>query len=248
MSVENEYSEVKALLQKFKDYVATIETRGEEISSLKAKAEFADRLTRFAHDIRGPLTAIHTVAKIPLDQVNVDALELLNIASKRADRLANDLLREYKTGRKTTPAADLKLLASEVIKEKLATNGKGFQISLSVGAEQPFESKIDPETFARVFSNILNNSIEASETRREIEILLAHGEKCVDVLVKDHGRGIRPTDLAQLNNGKALSVGKESGFGIGLSSAHSALNALGGSLHIQSIENEGTVVKMSLPL
>ncbi len=69
----------------------------------------------------------------------------------------------------------------------------------------------------------------------------------LQIEVKDNGCGISPDLLPKIMKG-GISIGKQNGFGLGLSYANQRVKEWGGNLNIQSQLGIGTAVNINLPL
>jgi signal transduction histidine kinase len=83
-------------------------------------------------------------------------------------------------------------------------------------------------------------------TASEVAVRLRWLDDCVEVLVKDNGRGFRRTGLADFSD---LKTGiSESTDGFGLFNIHERVSDLGGRVSLHAEPQRGTAVKIHLPL
>ncbi|BFM16574.1 sensor histidine kinase FleS [Maricurvus nonylphenolicus] len=105
--------------------------------------------------------------------------------------------------------------------------------------------------------NLVNNAIQAVETRAELSIHFSLGEQAqantngelvqpliIDVV--DKGPGIKQEILNSVTD--VFMTTKAQGTGLGLSVVQTVMRAHGGELQLQSKEGVGTHVRLSLPL
>lgn len=220
-----------------------------KIAAAEAKEHLA---TQVAHDIRSPLATLEVVLK-DADQLPDDQRTLVRNASNRIREIANDLLklnREKSPNRQREPAAiPLAPLVSEIFEEKRSQYRGSTSLKFVLQLETPLAfSKISESELKRALSNLINNSIEASE-KGQITLLLKQEGRWTHLGVSDEGKGIPPELIAKLG-AKGVSFGKggnESGSGLGLYHAKSLAEKAGGELQIKSEVGKGTTITMLLP-
>jgi signal transduction histidine kinase len=98
----------------------------------------------------------------------------------------------------------------------------------------------------RVLSNILNNAIEASHSKKQIDIYLNPND-AKKLILADQGVGIPSHIISKLGT-KGATFGKTHGTGLGLFHAKNCMESWGGTLHVQSIEQKGTTVLLGFKL
>lgn len=105
--------------------------------------------------------------------------------------------------------------------------------------------------------NLVNNAIQAVETRAELSIHFTLGEKVIReetgeraqqliIDVVDKGPGIKQDILNSVTD--VFMTTKAQGTGLGLSVVQTVMRAHGGELQLQSKEGVGTHVRLSMPL
>ncbi|MDD5687382.1 MAG: ATP-binding protein [Elusimicrobia bacterium] len=103
------------------------------------------------------------------------------------------------------------------------------------------------EHLKTVFSEIMKNSIDAMPSGGSITIKAYVSDKNVVIEFKDTGRGI-PLHLIEKVTRPFFSTKKKIGFGFGTTKARIILDTYDSHLDINSIEGEGTVVKVVIPV
>lgn len=108
---------------------------------------------------------------------------------------------------------------------------------------------IDPDKFLLAFFNILHNSLYFTRPGNEVDVSGASGGDKSVLIVTDRGMGIsgeaRPHIFrAYYSRGHD---GKPAGIGLGLTLARILIEAHGGGISLESAENEGTRVTITLP-
>jgi len=100
----------------------------------------------------------------------------------------------------------------------------------------------------QVFLNILTNAFQAIKDQGRITITTAILENYVRVEIKDTGMGIREENLSKIFDPFFTTKDPGEGTGLGLSITYSLVEEHGGQILMSSVENEGTVVSVKLPL
>jgi two-component system sensor histidine kinase RegB len=95
------------------------------------------------------------------------------------------------------------------------------------------------ESFAEALVAVVTNALEANA--RSVEIFVEKGERCARFIVTDDGSGIPPRAREHL--GEPFFTTK-AGMGLGLFFAQSVAE----KIEIDSVENEGTRVVITMPL
>ncbi len=167
-------------------------------------------------------------------------------------------------------SCDVVLVVRQIVLEKNVQIQKpDIQITIDADGESVF-AQTNAKELSRILSNLLNNSIEAKDPERglEIQIFIRQYNKQVSIVVMDNGVGI-PSDKIALLGQVGVSFGKDqksdfashadneknvgsdlkhkSGTGLGLAHAKQALESWGGHLKIQSSVGIGTQMHLQLP-
>ncbi|HUL30108.1 MAG TPA: ATP-binding protein, partial [Thermodesulfobacteriota bacterium] len=109
---------------------------------------------------------------------------------------------------------------------------------------------VNYEEIKQAFLNIVRNAFEAMPEGGQFTIKARRQSdfsKFVEITFVDDGMGIKKENLSKLFN--PFFTTKIRGTGLGLAICHRIINERhGGKIHIESKENEGTSIKVELPL
>ena len=108
--------------------------------------------------------------------------------------------------------------------------------------------KCEADAIEQVFMHILRNSIQAIKDKGKIIISSKQVDKKIEIIIQDTGKGI-PNDIIMSVFDPfftTLDVGK--GLGLGLTISGNILEAHGGTINIESKQNEFTKVVITLPI
>ncbi len=225
-----------------------------------ARREF---VANVSHELRTPITTIKSYAETIEDMEEIDksssAYHFIEVIEKEADRmtrLVKDLLTLSKldSSKKTSQAEnfDLEALVKSVV-EKLSitvkNTGKHFKVNVDMKYPLCFGEK---DAIEQVLTNIISNSIKYTSGGGVISVSCKSDFKNALITVKDNGIGIPKEDLPRIFErfyrvDKARSR-QSGGTGLGLAIAKEIVERHGGKITIESPEQKGTIVNITLPL
>lgn len=239
--------------------------------SRKRKQEIIDKLKtekvealwelskKVAHDIRSPLASLEN-AIMDLGSLPERRRTIIRGSARQIKDIANNLLNNNHNDIKNEQKQVLQIatLIEEVISEKRMQYR--YHQNLCIESQLDIDSKLNVECYScfinvepsglkRVFSNLINNSVEAMEkkdTKGHISINFRSLEGSIQIEIQDNGKGIPDHILSKLGHGE-ITFGKVDGHGIGLSQAIVKCKEWGGKLSIQSKLNQGTTITLEFP-
>ncbi len=211
-----------------------------------------------AHDFNNLLAAILGNIDLALSPGGSEAtrtrqLEKAMEATLRARDLAGQLLTFAKGGTPVCAITDLASLLEDAV--IFATHGSNVDYRLDV-SEQLFPAFGDRLQLSQVFENIVVNAVQAMPDGGLLQVT-AHnapplpngsGEKSgprIRITFEDEGPGISPQDLPRIFD--PYFTTKQTGSGLGLSTAYSIVTQHGGSLSAHSVPGQGATFVIELP-
>jgi nitrogen-specific signal transduction histidine kinase len=212
-----------------------------------------------AHDIRSPLAVLSMFAKICDNLSEKDRLTLQSVVGSIND-IANGLLNKYKECDDKVSIIEEKnqnILVDLALREVI--NHKINQYSQSSVSFSYVPDSIHKHTFirgnfsnfSRMMSNLINNAVEASQNKEidgKVTINFLLENRYIKIGVLDNGVGMSPEIVERIMNNIPVDSTKESGYGIGLKQITGALQELGGTMCINSTENVGTSIVLTIPI
>ena len=240
-----------------KRYVLIIKdvTSEREIETLKT--DFVATLT---HDLKVPIVAASNMIDLFLAKKFGDISEkqeyaLSNMKSSNQEllNLVQILLETYKISDKGIELykekIELKPFLSAVISEmQPIANDAGMNILLK--SEKNIQVVADFIQLQRVVKNLLNNAIDHSHTKKDIEVIFGESSGFVTISVIDFGQGISKDEIKMIFN-KYYSAAKKLrkvGTGLGLYLSQEIVHAHGGEITVVSDENVRTEFCVKLPV
>lgn len=249
-----------SVLSRIKEIVSDLKL-AKRLETEFAKSEAVAKMAKqVAHDIRSPLTALEMATTRLVSMPNQER-GMIQDAVIRIREIANDLQsakiqneNELRFQGMPVINSELKVehlntIVDSIIAEKRAefADRIGLKIENATHpADQSLALKVDPASFKRALSNIINNAVEAIARDGRIQVsAYANGHDTV-VRVSDNGKGIDPTKLSALFTSKPTSD-KIGGQGLGLLQAKQMAQRAGGILRLESKVAVGTMVEIVLP-
>lgn len=207
---------------------------------------------KVAHDIRSPLTSLEFIVK----NISRNLAEKERITANQALERISDILRTLGGKKATEDQSYVGLeiidpLVERIISEKRLEFKTNNNIEMRLQNNIPYGTfvQISKAEFYRTMSNLINNSAEAviPDKKLIIDIILSQlNSECL-ITIKDNGKGI-PKDALSRVFQHGVSLGKDTGSGIGLTSAKETIEKYKGSLALSSEEGMGTIVTIKLPV
>lgn len=222
---------------------------------LAEKLAALGRLTAgMTHEIRNPLLPISNASEFLYNKYS-DVSEELNILlsvikneSDRLNKLLSQLSALYKNnifvkGRcciKNSVDEVLTLLSYTLSNKKINVNSSEVETELEVN--------INKDNLKQVIINLMLNAIDAMDdvSEKTIFIETKKEDNFVLLTIKDTGIGIKTEEIGKIFD--PFFTTKETGSGIGLSLVFRIMEAVGGSVSVESQEGKGTAVSLKLPM
>lgn len=204
-----------------------------------------------AHEVRNPLSSIKGYATYfsSLFDAQSDNKKAANIMAEEVDRVnrvISELLefaRPIELELKKTRVFELVDKALRLIKYE--ADPAGIKIISSVEPNLP-EVEVDKDRLTQVLLNMFINAIQAMPSGGTLTVNVRTMENNLQFEISDTGNGISPQDQANIFN--PYFTTKKQGTGLGLAIAFKIIETHGGTITIESLENQGTTFMISIPL
>ena len=245
-----------------------------EIESLRLRLQEAQNanlakesfLSNMSHDIRTPMNAIvgmTALAKKHIDEKSrvSDALDKIEIASSHLLSLINDVLdmSRINSGRMTVVEELFSL--GDLLHETLTIvrpQAEQRQHSFHFDAENIFAESLygDALRLRQIYVNIINNAVKYTPERGEITLSVREEEadgRCVLVfLCRDNGIAMSEDFLQRIfdpfERVSSSTLSGVEGTGLGMSIVKKLIDAMAGTIAIESAPGRGTTVTIRIPL
>ena len=220
-----------------------------------------DFVSNVSHELRTPLTTIAGYLELVAEEFEEDMaprhermLEATRRNVTRLKQLIDDLLALSKAeGRSSTvEPIDLALLLREVTTDvRITAARRGISIRLDV-PDDVVPVVADRAMLHRAFLNVVANAVKFSHDDGSVEITLARGGASVEVEITDHGIGIPAAEIDRLGTrffrASNAVFNEIAGTGLGLRITQTIIDNHEGDVVIESVEGEGTTVRVRLTL
>lgn len=252
--VEHRIRELDSLGQAFNRMTESLQ------QSDQAKNAFVADVT---HELRTPLTVIKGTLETLEDGALYDAegrgplLASMQRETDRLIRLVNDLLVLTRADAGTLNLHLKTLDFGELVRARcdhlsLLAACRHIKLSVRVSeAEKPACILGDADRLAQVLDNLLDNAIRYSPDEATVEVVVSRNIAECECTVHDRGAGIPPKHLPMIFERfyrvDASRNRQTGGAGLGLAIARALVTAQGGRISVESIEGEGTTLRVVLP-
>jgi signal transduction histidine kinase len=224
-----------------------------ELDEMKERILYA-----ISHDLRNPLSAISTAAKVlrlgHFSDEDRTLIESIERGALRLRAMVNNVLDAARLKEGEIPFRKTIFQVGPLVEELARLYGpiaaESNKIFMVTFPEHLPSLEADEEKTLRIFLNLVANAFKF--TRRGESIVIS-GEDLtngfVEFGVKDTGPGISPERLSRLFEPvRVLNTGPQEGSGMGLSIVKSLVEGHGGQLRVETAVGKGTAILFTLPV
>jgi signal transduction histidine kinase len=237
------------------------EAQVEQLTALdRQKTDF---MATVSHELCTPLTSINGYLELledgdygPLSRAQRGALDIIGRNAHRLRGLIEDLLVLNKieaTGLHSSTEEVVVRTLVEDVADLLRRVADRARVHLVVEPVEPrLTIRVDRGQLERSLINLGSNAVKFTPPGGRATIGAAEVEGRVVITVSDTGIGIPQQDMPRLfsrffraSNATAAAI---PGTGLGLAIVRAIVEGHGGELHVDSVEDEGTVFRVVLPV
>ena len=246
---------------------ATVQSLRAELAEAKnanaAKEEF---LSNMSHDIRTPMNAIigmTALAKKHIDEKArvMDALNKIDVASSHLLGLINDILDISRINSGKMKISDEQFSLSDllhdtltIIRPQMAKKNHAFTFRVDDMPEETLRG--DPMRLRQIYVNIISNAVKYTNDGGNITVAVTEEmeeDRCTLCLsCTDNGIGMSPDFLDRIfdpfERVSSSTISRIEGTGLGMSIVKKLVDAMEGSIRIESELGAGTSVTVRIPL
>ena len=240
------------LVETFNDMLNRLET------SFETQKNF---ISNASHELNTPLTSIIGEADVALSRPRkpeeyVETLKAMLLQAEKLDKKTKALLFLAETGFDGRSQKFTKIRIDQLVLDVIKTVEKinpqaRISIDYSLLPESPEKLKVNgnEQLLHLAVSNIILNACKYS-ANKVVQVAVGASNNDVIVVVKDSGIGIPENDLPYIFDPyyRASNAKSFDGYGIGLPLANNIVKMHSGELNVTSTLNQGTIVRISLPL
>jgi two-component system NtrC family sensor kinase len=233
--------------------------RSEKLSSLGRLA------AGVAHEVGNPIGAILGYTNLLMDHVagEADAVDYLQRIEKEINRI-NAIVRELLDFSRPAPSEPAAVDVNALVSESASFLARQTLMA-SVQVETELEDRAgvvwaDADQLKQVLINLMLNARDAMAgsgaltlvTRRVLRDTEERGmeepaAEWIEIAVSDTGKGISPEEVNRIFDPFYTTKPPGEGTGLGLAISLRLVETFGGSIHVQSIEGQGSTFTLRLP-
>ncbi|MBC7554902.1 MAG: hybrid sensor histidine kinase/response regulator [Taibaiella sp.] len=218
-----------------------------------------DELGKFAysvtHDLRGPLLSVLGALDIAktIDDLNEvkEIQSMMGVALHKLDDYITSLHEYYNLKRGKLVFEEIQF--SEVVNDIAALfriAGSMENIKFNVRVSQPGLFMTDKVSVKIILNNLFSNAFKyqrKAEPNKFVDVSIGTEHNIVTIIVKDNGIGIQQEHIEDIFTMFFRATSQDIGSGFGLYNVKDALNKLNGTIEVQSVIDEGTTFKVTIP-
>ena len=210
-----------------------------------------------AHELKTPITTIKYYTETLLDSdLDKDSqrnfLKVIDRENSRMSRIVTDLLYlsniDYNKDNVSLESIDTyEFIAEAIESQSILIVQKNHKIELNIDMDIK-DIYAERNGADQILTNIISNACKYTPENGKIVIDATNKDDLVEIKVEDNGIGIPKEDLPRISErfyrvekGRSRQMG---GTGLGLSIASEMIKSFGGSLKIDSVFGEGTIVTL----
>ncbi len=240
-----------------------LQSLADAINSLSSRLSYLEQVRRqsvsdISHEMRTPLTNLKNYLHALDDNVLEWDEETLEELEEEVDRLINLTEKFEELTEAERKAKNIELSRQNLtevfrgLKKKFSNRAKQKNISLNFTVSlDKLVWQLDEEAVKTILINLLNNSIKYTEPGGKIRCSVKRNEEMLEFNVSDTGIGIPDSEQEMIferfyrtDKSRSRDTG---GSGLGLAIVKELVEAMKGSINIESEEGTGTVISVLIP-
>lgn len=239
------------LEQKFELTAQDLKNAEEKLIRAERIAAMGHLVNAVAHEIRNPVMVIGGFAR-RLKENHCKEPEISNYSeiilgeTLRLERLVKQVhrLAEVQTA-ELMPGSILPVIEKTIKTYEPIAKKQNIEIQVSVEKNIPFINMDESQLFT-AFSNIFENALESMNHEGKLSFAVKAVENYILIDIADTGSGIEDNEIDFVYDPFVTS--KTTGVGLGLTMVHQIIINHDGEIKIKSRKNEGTGIKIKLPI
>jgi len=247
MVITRDVTQQNKIKEELEEYSKKLEKLVQEKTTILVDSEkmiAAGKLTSLlANDIMEPLmeikNAVNNIRKNPEDKKA--GLETINNALLSSIAMLDDLRSKTRNNPIILADVNINALVRDSIKELPIPPKVNIELDVN-----DVEVNVDIQQVKRVFTNLIQNSIDAMNGEGTIKITSSISDEGLIIKVEDNGCGIKSADMQMLF--KPFYTTKKEGLGLGLTFCKKVIESHNGQIIIDSKSNKGTTIQIQLPV
>ena len=221
---------------------------------IKANFELDRFVYSVSHDLRSPLTSILGLLSIMEEDTQepqtLEHTQLIRGRISRLDGFIRNIL-NYSRNNRTEPEIEplsLQATVTEVI-DSLDGMKEAQDIRFEIAIEETCLFWTDRQSVVTILENIISNAMKFHAPNQLDKYICVKGkteEDALEMTIEDNGTGIPENAQNRIFDMFYRTSAKAEGTGLGLYIVKEIVEKLGGSIHVTSEENKGTLFQIRL--
>jgi len=244
--VQERISELKDVNLNLKTTITEKQNSEKDLIEAERMAGIGEMAAGLAHEIRNPIAIIKSTAQY-LSVNYSETIPFVKQLIESSDAI-NRIITRLMDFARLKPLVLEKVELPELIKNCLIKFGETIKLKQIHFKEEfagkTYSVKIDPVLFEELFSNIIQNALDALSEHGSIEIRMKREIPNIIIEFSDSGSGIKNVNEVL----KPFFTDKKHHTGLGLNFVQHIIGLHKGKLEINSIYKEGTTVSLFLPV
>ncbi|MHB9055324.1 MAG: sensor histidine kinase [Paludibacteraceae bacterium] len=247
--------EIGQLVEQYNRTVEELEQSAQLLARSERESAWRTMARQVAHEINNPLTPMKlTIQQLQrrksMNDKHFD--EYFEYSSSMLIEQIENLSKIASSFSSFAKLPEAKLMKVDIAKKissvtlLFSNSNEDMDITYS-GPRRGLFTIADREQLIQVFNNLLKNAVQAIPASRKgkIRVSLEATDKWIYIYIKDNGKGIEDEIKDKLFTPNFTT--KSTGMGLGLSICHNIITILGGDITFETVPDEGTTFKISLP-
>lgn len=245
------------LIEKLEEANIEIKETQEQLHSAEKLASIGQLAAGVAHEINNPLGSIMLYAsmlkrkleKAGCDSQNSEDIQIIMDEANRCKNIVGNLLNFARQGRLKISSIDIYEVIKSIV-HTITLNPDNSRVSFNINADDQ-ECKIegDSDQLKQVFINLLNNAVEALESRdeKQITINIKNNVEMINIEIIDSGCGIPADNIGKIFTPFFTTKKMGKGTGLGLAITYGIIKMHKGDIKVKSVMDKGTTFIIKLP-
>ena len=247
--------EIGALVNEYNKMVRKLEDSAQALAKSEREGAWREMAKQVAHEIKNPLTPMKLSIQYLQRNIQDNHPDVKQLSKTVADtlveqidqlaKIASDFSQFANIGQGRVEVFDVHEVLTSLI--NLYSTNEQLQIVWNK-PDQPAVIQADRNQVNRLFTNLLQNAVEASAGKEPIEIIVDEkmdGNKLL-ISIADKGQGIPVEKMEKIFTPNFTT--KSSGTGLGLAICKGIVEKANGKIWFDTAEGEGTTFHVMLPL
>lgn len=247
--------EIRELSNTFESMRSQLRQTQQELIESARLATIGRMANSISHDLRHYLSAMYANAEFlgysqTTEEERAELMYEVRLAVQGMTEMIDSLLIFGRTGQSSHPSYESLAALVDRSLALVRTHPDANGVRFSLNQMPPIEAYIDARNVERAIYNLLINASQASKRGTEpprVNIALIHALDQVQIQVTDNGPGV-PESIRTSLFEPFVSMGKESGIGLGLTVARRVAEDHGGHVALEQSEPGKTTFTLCLKI